>query len=116
MSLGAFVLQSPGLVFWMHPTEARVTLAATADTRLTVCEVGTTFSHYWTGGCRQLNQRPLALPTSGGAVHVGFGVSPPGRGPARITQLIVRWHCVDHFFALGHGSTRVRVPNPIFDC
>ena len=100
----------------MHPTEARITVTTTADTRLSVCEIGTTFSHYWTGGCRHLDRRSLALPTSGGAVHIGFRVSPLGSRPVRISHLIVRWHCVDHFFALGRGSTRVRAPRPIFDC
>jgi hypothetical protein len=114
--LSAFVLQRSGVVFWIHPTEARITLTATSGARLNVCEIGTTFSHHWTGGCRHVGRRTLALPTSGGAVHIGFRVSPPANRPVRVSKLIVRWHCVDHFFALGRGSTRVPVPSPILDC
>src|SRR2546429_3944183 len=111
--LSAFVLQPSGVVFWMHPTEARISLIVTSNARLDVCEIGTTFSHYWTGGCRHLGRRSLALPTSGGAVHLGFRVAPLGDRPVRISHLVVRWHCVDHFFLVARGSTRVRVPRPI---
>jgi hypothetical protein len=109
------VLEPRGVVFWMHPTEARITLSATASSRLKVCEVGTTFSHFWSGGCRHLGQRRLALPTSGGAVHIGFRVATTSGHAARVSHLIVRWHCVDRFFAL-RGSTRVGATRPIFDC
>jgi hypothetical protein len=100
----------------MHPTEARIMITATAVTPLKVCQFGTTFSVYWKGGCRLLVGRPLALPTSGGAVHIGFRVQPSSGRPTRVTALRVRWHCVDHYFGLLHGTTVVRNPSPIFDC
>jgi hypothetical protein len=56
------------------------------------------------------------LPTSGGAVHIGFRVQPSSGRPTRVTALRVRWHCVDHYFGLLHGTTVVRNPSPIFDC
>jgi hypothetical protein len=114
--LGRFVLQRSGIVFWMHPTEARITITATAGGPLKVCEVGRTFSTYWTGGCHRLGRGPLLLPTSGGAVHVGLQIGPLDGGVARVKQFLVRWHCVDHFFAFGRGTTRVGAPRPIFDC
>lgn len=117
VALGGFVLKPSGLLFSLHPTEARIVLSAVADERLKVCQDGTTFSHHWRGGCRSLARVPLALPTSGGAVHVGFRVMPSKGGTsARITTLRVRWHCVDHDFILVRGTTRVRLPLPTFDC
>jgi hypothetical protein len=114
--LGAFVLEPSGIRLSMHPTEARITISVTAASPLKVCEVGTTFSRHWSGGCRRLGRRPLALPTSGGAVHIGFRVAPSNRRLTRVSRLVVRWHCVDHFFVLGHGATRVHATRPIFDC
>ena len=117
VALGDFVLKPSGILFSFHPTDARIVLSAVADERLRVCEDGTTFSHYWTGGCRVLTRLPLSLPTSGGAVHVGFRVLPSTSGAsARITNLRVLWHCVDHDFILMRGTTRVRRPIPTFDC
>jgi hypothetical protein len=100
----------------MHPTDARITLAAAADPPLKVCRLGTTFSTHWRGGCRRLAERPLALPTSGGAVHVGFRVLPSNGRAMRVVTLRVRWHCVDHYFAIMRGKTDVRGANPTFDC
>ena len=48
---------------------------------LKVCELGTTFSTYWKGGCRRLGGPQMALPTSGGAVHIGFRVLPSSGPP-----------------------------------
>ncbi len=116
-TLGGFVLKPSGLLFSLHPTEAHIVVSAVADERLKVCEDGTTFLHYWKGGCRTLGHLPVALPTSGGAVHIGFRVMPlNGGSSARITNLRVRWHCVDHDFILVRGTTRVRSPLPTFDC
>jgi len=116
VTLREFVLQPSGLLFNVHPTEARIVVTAIATNALRVCEDGTTFSHYWTGGCRRLARMPLALPTSGGAVHVGFRVLPAGAAATRVTILRLRWHCVDHDFIVVRGSTHVRRTSPIFDC
>jgi hypothetical protein len=116
VTLRAFVLRPPGLLFSLHPTEARIVVSATANDALRVCEDGTTFSRHWTGGCRRLTRLAVALPTSGGAVHVGFRVMPSGATAARVTMLTVRWHCVDHDFILVRGSTRVRNVTPTFNC
>jgi hypothetical protein len=110
-----FLLPS-GILFTMHPTEARIRVIATAAAPLKICQLGTTFSTYWKGGCRRLVGRPLALPSSGGAVHVGFRVLPSNGRPTQVTVLRVRWHCVDHSFGLLRGNTVVRSPSPIFDC
>jgi hypothetical protein len=100
----------------MHPTDATITLSAAAASPLNVCQLGTTFSSHWRGGCRRLAEGPLVLPTSGGAVHIGFRVLPSNGRATRVTALRVRWHCVDHFFALVRGKTEVRSASPIFDC
>lgn len=100
----------------MHPTDARITLDVAAAAPLKVCQLGTTFSTHWTGGCRRLAERPLALPTSGGAVHIGFRVQPLNSRATRVVALRVRWHCVDHFFALMRGKTEARGASPTFDC
>jgi hypothetical protein len=100
----------------MHPTEARIIIIAAAATPLKVCQFGTTFSTYWKGGCRQLGKRPMALPTSGGAAHVGFRVLPSNGRPTRVMALRVRWHCVDHYFALLREKTMVRSASRVFDC
>lgn len=114
--LRGFVLRPSGLLFSFHPTEVRIVLTAVANERLTVCEDGTTFSHYWNGGCRTLARLPLALPTSGGAVHVGFRVMPSRAAAAHVTTLRVRWHCVDHAFIIIRGATRTSPVSPSFDC
>ena len=116
VTLRSFGLERDGILFGMHPTEARIVVSAVAAAPLKICQLGTTFSHNWKGGCRRLAGRPIALPTSGGAVHVGFRVLPANGHVARLTALSVRWHCVDHYFALLRGNTRVRVPRAVFDC
>src|ERR1700730_14775961 len=116
VSLRDFVMQRKGLLFSLHPTEARIVVTAVANGLLKVCEDGTTFSHYWKGGCRTLGRVPLALPTSGGAVHVGFRVTPSRGAPTHVTILRVRWHCVDHYFIILRGATRTGRASPTFDC
>ena len=116
VSLRSFRLEPAGILFGLHPTEARIVVSAATSAPLKVCQLGTTFSHYWAGGCRRLAGRPIALPTSGGAVHVGFRVLPADGRATRVTALRVRWHCVDHYFSLLRGNTRVRVSRPTFDC
>jgi hypothetical protein len=116
VTLGGFLLEPAGILFAMHPTDARITIGVTAAAPLEVCELGTTFSRNWTGGCRRLEGRPLELPTSGGAVHIGFRVLPANGRATRIVSLRVRWHCVDRYFALLHGSTVVGRARPSFDC
>jgi hypothetical protein len=112
----SFVLEPSGVLFSMHPTEARIVVTAAASAPLKVCQEGTTFSRHWTGGCRRLGRLPLALPTSGGAVHVGFRVVPANGRATRVTVLRVRWHCVDHDFLLARGTTHLTRPTPVFDC
>jgi hypothetical protein len=65
---------------------------------------------------RMLARLPLALPTSGGAVHVGFRVMPARAAAVRVMILRVRWHCVDHAFIIVRGATRVGRVSPFFDC
>jgi hypothetical protein len=101
----------------MHPTAARIVVSASADAPLKACEVGTTFSYYWRGGCRRLVDGHVTHPTSGGAVHVGFRIAPIGDRPVHVERLQVRWHCVDHFFVLQRGMTKARPRGPVvFDC
>jgi hypothetical protein len=116
VTLRGFVLKPSGLLFSLHPAEARIVLTAVAHERLRVCEDGTTFSNHWQGGCRTLARLPLALPTSGGAVHVGFRVMPSRAAAVRVTILRVRWHCVDHAFIIVRGATRTGKVSPSFDC
>jgi hypothetical protein len=117
VTLRAFQLKPSGLLFGMHPTEARIVITATAASPLKVCQLGTTFSRNWKGGCRKLEARPLMLPTSGGPVHIGFRVLPWNGNATRVSTLRVRWHCVDHYFVLLRGSaTHVRNPKAVFDC
>lgn len=108
------MLRPRGIVFWMHPTQARIKI--TTPARLDICEIGTTFSHYWVGDCRHVRSGTLSLPTSGGAVHIGFRVRPSSRHGVHIAILAVQWHCVDNFFLVERGSTRVVVPAPSLDC
>jgi hypothetical protein len=114
--LRSFLLRPSGILFEMHPTDARITLVVAAAAPLEVCQLGTTFSARWKGGCRRLAEGPLALPTSGGAVHIGFRVLPMNGRTTPVMALRVRWHCVDHFFALMRGKTEIRSPSPTFDC
>ena len=111
-----FVLQPSGVLFSFHPTEARILVTAGANQRLKVCEDGTTFSSHWQGGCRPLTRLPLQLPTSGGAVHVGFRVMPLRAAATRVTILRIRWHCVDHDFVIVRGATQLERASPTFDC
>jgi hypothetical protein len=91
-------------------------VVAAAAAPLEVCEVGTTFSTYWRGGCRLLLETALALPSSGGAMHVGFRIHPATNGSIRVRRLRVRWHCVDRFYVLQRGGTAVPSAAPVFDC
>jgi hypothetical protein len=116
VALPAFTLARSGILFGMHPTEARITLTVAAAAPLQVCELGTTFSRYWPGNCLRLAGRPLRLPTSGGAVHVGFRILPLDWRDTHVTALRVRWHCVDHSFALLRGKSDVPTATPQFDC
>jgi hypothetical protein len=116
VTLRDFLLQPSGLLFSLHPTEARIVVSATANKPLRVCEDGTTFSTHWQGGCRKLGKLPLALPPSGGAVHVAFRVMPSSAAAAHVAILRVRWHCVDHAFIVVRGKSRVRRSSPSFDC
>jgi hypothetical protein len=116
VTLAAFSLARSGILLGIHPTDARITLAATAAAPLKVCELGTTFSSYWQGGCRRLARGTLRLPTSGGAVHVGFRILPLTGRETRVTALRVRWHCVDHYFALLRGKSDVPTAAPVLDC
>jgi hypothetical protein len=117
VTLSAFRLKPSGILFGMHPTEARTLITATAAAPLKVCQLGTTFSRNWKGGCRKLDARPLMLPTSGGAVHIGFRVLPWNGNTTRVSTLRLRWHCVDHYFTLLRGSTTLaQNTHAIFDC
>jgi hypothetical protein len=113
--LESFLLRPSGILFALHPTDAHITLVAAAPAPLKVCQLGTTFSTHWKGGCRRLAERPLALPSSGGAVHIGCRVLPSNGRATRVMALRVRWHCVDNF-ALMRGKTEVRSTSPVFDC
>jgi hypothetical protein len=108
-----FLLKPSGVLLGMHPTEARIVVMATVAAPLKVCQFGTTFSRHWKGGCRRL---PVALPTSGGAIHIGFRVLPKNGHTTRVVALRVRWHCLDHYFAFLRGTTVVRSTRPNFDC
>jgi hypothetical protein len=114
--LREFLLEPSGIAFGMHPTESRIVVVAAAVVPLEVCQFGTTFSTHWRGGCRSLDGRPVSLPSSGGAAHIGFRVLPSSGRVARVVTLRVRWHCVDRYFGLLRGKTVVRSARPIFDC
>lgn len=117
-NLTAFTLVPPkGIAVWMHPTAAPIKLIAGTGGRLKACEVGTTFSYYWRGGCRSFVDGRLTLPSSGGAMHVGFRILPASGRSLGLTHLRVQWHCVDHFFLMQRLRSNVRVDGPvIFDC
>jgi hypothetical protein len=116
VTLRGFVLPPSGLLFSLHPTDAPIVVTAISNALLRVCEGGTTFAGHWTGGCRSLARRPLALPASGGAVHVAFRVLPSGRAAAHVAMLRLRWHCVDHAFIVLRGGSRLGRTSPSFDC
>ena len=117
-SLAVFTLVPPaGIALWIHPTAAPITVSVAADGRLKACEVGTTFSHYWRSGCRLFVGGSVTLPTSGGAMHVGFRIVPLGGRAIRVQRLRVQWHCVDHFFLLQRGNSNARLDAPVvLDC
>jgi len=116
-AVSSFNLSPHGIALWMHPTQAPITISANAVGHLKVCEIGTTFSTYWRGGCRSLRSGKLALPTSGGAVHVGFWIRAVSTNTMSVERLRIRWHCVDHFFLLQLRSTQARLAAPVvFDC
>ncbi len=116
VTLSEFTLRSDGITFFMHPTDAPILVSSTAGAPLKVCEVGTTFSTYWRGSCRWLLTTALALPSSGGAMHVGFRIRPATDRSIRVRRLRVRWHCVDHFYVLQRSGTAVPRALPSFDC
>jgi hypothetical protein len=115
VTLRPFTLQPSGISFGVHPTRARITITATAASPLEVCQSSTSFAGAWKGGCRRLTTEPLALPSAGN-LHVGFRVQPANDQPTRVTALHLQWHCVDHYFALTRGTTRVDATTPAFDC
>ncbi|MDX6628495.1 MAG: virginiamycin lyase [Gaiellales bacterium] len=115
VTLRGFFLQPSGILLGMHPSQARITIIATAGSPLKVCQSGTSFAGSWKGGCRSLTTRPLALPSAGN-LHVGFHVLPANGQRTRVITLQLRWHCVDHYFALARGETQVDSPTPTFDC
>ena len=116
-ALGAFTLPQRGIELWMHPTSAPIGVSSAGGALLKACEVGTSFSRYWRGGCRRLVGGRLTLPGSGGAMHVGFRIVPVAGRAVRIRGLRVRWHCVDHFFVLERRASSARVVAPVvFDC
>lgn len=117
-TVAPFTLLPPhGITLWMHPTAARIVLTVTSNGRLRACEVGTTFSYYWRGGCRAFTAGHLKLPSSGGAVHIGFRLVPIAGRPIQVARLHVQWHCVDHFFLLQRGDTKARLRAPVvLDC
>jgi hypothetical protein len=116
VTLTAFSLQPSGILIGMHPTTARITISADAAAPLAVCQFNTSFAGHWKGGCRQLRDRPLELPSSGGGLHVGFWIRPLNGRQTRVVALRLSWHCVDHYFGLVRGKTRVRSARPSFDC
>jgi hypothetical protein len=46
---------------------------------------------------------------------VSFLVVPTGGNATHVTALLLRWHCVDHFFNVKPATTRVRPSQPTFD-
>jgi hypothetical protein len=113
--------------FGLHPTEVPIKVSAVASARLKVCPAdggggttdpsqGKSFGRLWRGGCRPLTDRPLALPATNGAQHVGFRVLPTAMTTVRVVVLTVRWHCTDRYFVVRANRTRVRVGDPTFDC
>jgi hypothetical protein len=111
-----FSLVRPGIVLELHPADSPIHLSATADAPLKVCQVGTTFAGYWKGGCRIFGDRPQALPTTNGFIHVVFRIAPTSGRLSRVRRLDVRWHCLDHNFGYWPGRSKVPVTRAIFDC
>lgn len=116
VTLTQFTVPPDGIAFFMHPTQAPIVLAVSTEAKLKVCEVGTTFSTYWHGGCRRLPNGVLALPSSGGAMHVGFRIRPATKSPTPVNHLRIQWHCVDHFYVQQGGGTAGPKALPRFDC
>lgn len=116
VTLSEFSLEPAGVSFTMHPSAARIVLAARASAMLEVCQSGTSFAGSWSGGCRRMAHGRLALPSSGGLLHVSFRVVPLLRQTTPVASLVIRWHCIDHAFALDAGATRVRGEGATFDC
>lgn len=118
-TLRAFTLKPSGIVIQIHPTEAPIRVSTTASGRLEACEYrgswGSPFSKHWPH-CLKLGRLPLNLPTSGGAIHVSFLIAPIAGKATKVTTLVLRWHCVDHFFDVKPGATRLQIPRPTFDC
>ncbi len=114
-TLWSFTLKPSGIVLQLHPTEARIKVSVTASGPLKACEYrgswGSPFSKHW-GRCLKLGRQAVALPSSGGAIHVSFLVVPTGGRATRVTVLLLRWHCVDHYFEVKPGTTRVRLSQP----
>ena len=118
-TLRAFTLKPAGIVLQLHPTEARIRVNVTASGPLKACEYrgswGSPFSQHWSR-CLNLGSQVVALPSSGGAIHVSFVIVPTGGQATHVTALLLRWHCVDHYFDLKPGATRVHASQPTFDC
>jgi hypothetical protein len=114
-----FTLRRSGIVIQMHPTEAPITVSTSSSGRLKACEYrgswGSPFSKHWSH-CLKLGPQPVRLPTSGGAIHVSFLVAPIASKATKVTTLVIRWHCVDHYFNVKPGATRLKAPPPTFDC
>ncbi|MGZ4357678.1 MAG: hypothetical protein ACXVRZ_14990 [Gaiellaceae bacterium] len=115
----SFTLEPSGIVLQLHPTEARINVSVTASRPLKACEYrgswGSPFSKHWSR-CLNLAQQVVALPSSGGAIHVSFLIVPTSGQATYVTALVLRWHCVDHYFEVKPGATRVRPSQPTFDC
>ena len=118
-TLRSFTLKPSGIVLQLHPTEARIRVSVTASGPLKACEYrgswGSPFSNHWSR-CLNLGQQVVALPSSGGAIHVSFLIVPTGGQATHVTALVLRWHCVDHYFDVKPGATRARPSHPTFDC
>jgi hypothetical protein len=122
-----FTLRPSGLGFAMHPAATPIMISASAGAPLRVCPAdgfggdadpthGKSFGLLWRGGCRRLTDRPLALPATNGAQHVGFRVLTASGGSVKVAALTLRWHCTDHFFYFRRYATSVRPSAPEFDC
>jgi len=118
-TLQSFTLKPSGIVLQLHPTQARIRVSVTASGPLKACEYrgswGSPFSKHWSH-CLDLSRQPLSLPSSGGAIHVSFLIGPTDGNATHVTALLLRWHCVDHYFNVKPGTTRVQPSRPTFDC
>lgn len=116
VELTNFVLVAPGLDFELHPTDRPIVVRAAAATPLKVCQVGTTFAGRWHGGCREVGEQPLRLPSTSGAIHVVFRITTSLGDVSRVRSLELRWHCVDHKLGFSRGRTHATIARPVFDC